>query len=126
MPKVSTSGMTNNVAPVFDSDFEWSAGDTLAAIFTLTADRTFDLPGPGALGFLGNTPTPGDYYEVADPAGLITGGNTITVRGNGALIQGAATIVLNEQYAAIRFTYMVNPVTGQAYWLPGFCSCGGG
>jgi hypothetical protein len=126
MPKVSTSGMTNVVQTVFNENFDFAVGDSVVAYMSLTGTKQVNLPGPDAAAFLGNTPTPGDYYEVSDPAGVLGGGPALQVNGNGALIQGGASITIDEQYTHVRFTYVVNPVSKQAYWSVGFCACGGG
>jgi hypothetical protein len=49
-------------------------------------------------------PTTGDAYTIKDASGG-AGTNTLTISGNGVNIDGSASIVLNQAYAAVTLTY---------------------
>jgi hypothetical protein len=69
--------------------------DDLIAITTLSAPFTVFLP---------TFPFLGDSYEIKDTTGN-AGTSNVTVNGNGSNIDGAATYLLNQAYAAVTFTY---------------------
>ena len=128
MPKVATSGFTNVLRDVNDTDFTWSAGDTGAKILALTAPRDFFLPGPttDTENPNANNPSDGDFYDLLDPLGLLSG-NNVTVHGGGYNIQGGATVLIGESFVHIRFTFCSTPgIAPGGAWTLGFCSCGGG
>lgn len=69
--------------------------DDYLAITTLAAPFTITLPAG---------PTLGDTYEIKDTVGN-AGVNNVTISGNGANIDGAATILLSQNYASFVVTY---------------------
>lgn len=112
MPRVATSGFTNVLRAVLDTDFSWSAGDTGAKILALTENRDFFLPGP-ATDPAGNLPADGDFYDYLDPLGLVTGGLTITIHGGGYAIGGEpSTYVVAAPLVYIRFIFCSTPGIG--------------
>ena len=110
MPRVSTSGFTNVLRDVNDTDFTWSAGDTGAKILSLTAPRTFHLPGPSTNADA--LPSDGDYYDFLDPIGIVSALHSVTISGGGYPILGAATLVLTSANLYIRFIFCSTPGIG--------------
>lgn len=70
--------------------------DDYIAVTTLAAPFTITLPA---------TPVVGDTYEIKDATGN-AGTNTLTIDGNGANIDGAATFQMTQPYAAATFTFL--------------------
>jgi predicted glutamine amidotransferase len=57
---------------------------------------TLTLPG---------TPTQGDEYEIKDDGGFVSASQPLTLNGNGKLIDGASTFVMDGAKSAIKVTY---------------------
>lgn len=72
------------------------ATDDFIAITTLAAPFTITLPA---------TPTVGDEYQIKDATGN-AGVSNVTVSGNGNNIDGAASFLLSQPYAAATFTFV--------------------
>jgi len=91
---VLNKGWRRNVTPV-TTTYQVLATDDYIAITTIAAPFTITLP---------LTPTTGDTYTFKD-AGGNAATNNVTISGNGANIDGAATVVLTQNYSALVLTY---------------------
>ena len=120
MPKVATSGFTNVVKIVEDTDFTFSAGDTLAAVTELTVARTIFLPGPNNQPLNGNLPANGDYYDVCDLNGRVNEDLALTIDGGGNKITQsgapATTLVINETGFYCRFVFVQPAIDEDGVW----------
>jgi len=118
MPKVSTIPFTNHVVAV-KGDFTFSPEDTVADITQQWAGGTITLPGVTASPVV--PPGDGDYYEIADPFGMVSKTKPLSISGGGNLIvdRGGLTGAVPGltgfiPIGCIRFTF--DPVGG--YWFP--------
>lgn len=103
MPKVSTIGLVNKVRAVA-TDTTVSDDDTWITMGPgWTTAHTITLPGPDSTP--DNLPSNGDFYQVGDPQGRISGGSHATVNGGGYPIQGNPTIVLTTAFQEATFTF---------------------
>jgi hypothetical protein len=124
MPTVSTAPLFNKVMPI-TGNHVMAPDETFASIKTMPGGGlTVFLPGPTSPVKAGASrvlPGNGDYYEVADPKGLISNGNRLTVDGGGFPIGIAGTpltIVGVGAFGGGSFTFDDDAQT----WI--FCSCG--
>jgi hypothetical protein len=125
MPTVSTAPLFNKVVPVTKSHV-MAPDETFASIKTMPAGGlTIFLPGPTAPVPPGAQPVPdpgnGDYYEVADPHGLISGGNPLTVDGGGFRIGVSGHPLSINGVGAFGGGHFTFDNDAQL-WI--FCSCG--
>lgn len=91
---VYLKGQRRNVTSVTGT-YQVLVTDDYIAITTLASPFTITLPA---------SPTTGDAYTIKDAVGNAAT-NNVTVSGNGANIDGAASIVLSQNYAAVELTY---------------------
>lgn len=92
---VLNKGFRRNVTSV-TTTYAVLASDDLVAVTALAAPFTITLPA---------TPVVGDEYVIKDATGL-AGTNNLTISGNGANIDGAATFLMSQPYAAATFTFL--------------------
>lgn len=91
---VFNRGWRRNVTEI-TTTYPVVAMDDFIVVTTLAAPFTITLPA---------SPSLGDSYTVKDGTGN-AGTNNLTVDGNGANIDGAATFLLSQPYAAATFTF---------------------
>lgn len=91
---VFNKGWRRNVTPI-TTTYQILATDDYVAITSIVAPFTITLPA---------APTTGDSYTFKDVGGNAAA-NNVTISGNGANIDGAATIVLTQNYSSLKLTY---------------------
>lgn len=91
---VFSKGRRRNITTVTGT-YQVLASDDYLAITTIAAPFTITLPA---------SPTTGDVYLIKDAVGGATA-NNVTISGNGANIDGASSITLTQNYAAVELTY---------------------
>jgi hypothetical protein len=118
MPKVSTIPLTNHVVAV-SGDFTFSTEDATADITQNWAGGTITLPGSAASPV--SPPSDGDFYEIADPFGVISKTKTLSISGGGTPLvwKGGLTSLASGLTGFIPIgciTFTFDPVGG--YWYP--------
>lgn len=91
---VFNRGTRRNVTAVTGT-YQVLATDDFLSINTIAAPFTITMPA---------TPTLGDTYKIKDAVGGAAA-NNVTISGNGVNIDGTASIVLSQNYAAVELTY---------------------
>lgn len=91
---VFNRGTRRNVTAVTDT-YQVLVSDDFLSINTIAAPFTITMPA---------TPTLGDTYKFKDAVGGAAANNVI-ISGNGVNIDGAPSIVLSQNYAAVELTY---------------------
>jgi hypothetical protein len=103
MPSVSQAPIFNRIAYV-SGNHVMAPDESIASIASMPAGGlTIYLPGPTMpvkLGVLPVQPSDGDYYEIQDVLGLVSGGNPVTVNGSGFPIRNAGSSTATSQSSA--------------------------
>jgi len=88
------SGIRNKITSI-SSNYTMSASDNIVAVGTLGSSITINMP---------PSPSTGDTYNIKDAAGSSSTYNII-INGNGANIDGASSITVNQNYTCITLIY---------------------
>lgn len=102
MSRQATSGQPRTVREITQSGFTFGPNEDYVCIGQGWTIGIVGLPGPsGPPGTQG--PNNGDQYTLADPQGIIAGGNEVTVEGNGYKFLSAGVLTTQGIYTSLLF-----------------------